>query len=127
MKKLLIPLILIILDQLTKFLFKDVHFLFINYQTNYGATFSILQGYRFLFVLVAIIVLIVIIYYYRSYKHKLPLLLIFAGTFGNLIDRIFLGYVRDFIDLKFWPIFNIADTINVIGVLLLVYYLTKEK
>ena len=49
-----------------------------------------------------------------------------AGIIGNSIDRIILGYVRDFIDLGFWPVFNLADSFNVIGVLILMWIILKE-
>ncbi len=49
-----------------------------------------------------------------------------GGAMGNLIDRIFRGYVVDFVDIGFWPIFNIADLSIVIGVALLAYHLWDE-
>ena len=67
--------------------------------------------------------MILVIYYWRkiSEQEQLALSFILAGTFGNLFDRIFRGFVIDFIDFGFWPAFNIADISNVIGALLLVY------
>ena len=118
---------LIAIDQLSKIILKNKSLGIINYQVNYGAAFSILQGYRWLFIAVAVIVIIAIAFYYKKAESKLPLLLILAGTAGNLIDRVFLGYVRDFIDLKVWPIFNLADSYNVIGAVLLLYLVFKKK
>ena len=46
-----------------------------------------------------------------------------GGTIGNLVDRIRLGYVTDFIDVGIWPTFNLADSSVVIGVIILVAYL----
>ena len=117
---------LIAIDQLTKLLFTDINYGIIHYQTNYGAAFSILQGYRWLFIIIAAAVMIALIVYYKHAEKKLPIILIMAGTTGNAIDRIFLGYVRDFIDLKVWPVFNLADSINLIGAILLAYYLLKK-
>ena len=51
--------------------------------------------------------------------YKLSLSLILAGALGNLIDRLYLGYVIDFLDFRIWPVFNIADSAITIGVLLL--------
>lgn len=110
-------IILIVLDQLTKyFLFTTI---------NYGAAFGILQGYNWLFILISLIVIIICVKYYKRYR--LPLTFILAGTISNLIDRVFLGYVRDFIDVGFWPVFNFADSFNVIGVILLIYLFLKKK
>jgi len=58
---------------------------------------------------------------------SLGLSFLLGGAISNLIDRVFLGYVRDFINFLFIPTFNIADMFNVIGALLLVYYLVREK
>jgi len=126
MKKVLIPIFIIFFDQLTKFLFKNKHFFIINYQENYGAAFSLFQGQLLIFILVSILVIFLISFYYNRVRYKIALLFIFGGTIGNLIDRIFLGFVRDFIDLKVWPVFNIADSANVIGVAILIYYLIKK-
>jgi signal peptidase II len=56
--------------------------------------------------------------------------LVFAGAVGNLIDRIHLGYVVDFIDLTYWPVFNIADssvTVGLIIIAVLVIWVIKPK
>ena len=119
MKHLLLLAILILLDQLTKFLFSNVK--------NYGAAFGILQGQILLFIIISLAVIVFCVYYYKIKKLRLPLILILAGTIGNLIDRLFLGYVRDFINLKIWPVFNLADSLNVIGIALLIYIIWKEK
>ena len=49
-----------------------------------------------------------------------------SGVIGNLIDRLLFGYVRDFIDVGFWPIFNLADSYNTTGVILLVIWFWKN-
>ena len=110
-------ILLIILDQLTKY--------FLVNTINYGAAFGILQGYQWLFILISLVVIVLCVKYYK--KYKLPLSFILAGTVSNLIDRVFLGYVRDFIDLKFWPVFNLADSFNVIGVVILIWVLWKKS
>ena len=113
---------LIFLDQLTKFLFPGI--------TNTGAVFGILQGQNIILIVISFIVIIAAIYYYKEHKDlKLSLILILSGTTGNLIDRLLFGHVRDFIDLKYWPVFNLADSYITIGTLFLVYvvYLKKEK
>ncbi|MCD4666480.1 signal peptidase II [archaeon] len=115
----LIIIILTLLDQITKHFFVNV--------INYGAAFGILQGYTWLFILVSFIVIFVCVKYYKVKELRLSLTFILAGTIGNLIDRVFFGYVRDFIDFKIWPVFNLADTYNIIGLILLAYILFKKK
>ncbi len=124
----IIAILIVLLDQITKFLLTNKHFGIINYTTNTGAAFSLFQGYTLFLTIISVLVAIFI--FFLAKKHKklhIPLSFIFGGTIGNLIDRIFLGYVRDFIDLKIWPIFNIADSFNVIGVIIIAYLILKEK
>ena len=111
--------ILLVLDQVTKYFFTKV--------TNTGAAWGILKGYNIPLLIIGLIALIVCIFYYiKDKKIKIPLTFLIAGIVGNLIDRIFLGHVRDWIDFGFWPVFNLADAYNVIGVILLVIVLWKK-
>jgi len=119
MLNILILIVLICLDQVTKF--------YLTTTTNTGAAFSLFQGQRYALISISVIAIFFILKYYKEKEYQFPLTLILAGTIGNLIDRIFLGHVRDFIDLKFWPVFNIADTLITIGILLLAYKMWKEK
>lgn len=120
--------ILVLLDQITKVFFKNKSFLIFNYTTNTGAAFSLFQNQNLFLIITSIIILIFLIYLYKKYsKIQIYLSLIIAGTIGNLIDRIFLGYVRDFVDLRVWPVFNIADSLGVIGVLFIMYSIIKNK
>jgi len=57
----------------------------------------------------------------------LSLLLIFSGAIGNLIDRITFGCVIDFIDLRIWPVFNLADSFITIGAILIIIQKTMNK
>ncbi|MAG77857.1 signal peptidase II [archaeon] len=131
MKKLIIfSLILVFVDQLSKFFFTDKKYLIgnfgINYLENTGAAFGLFKGMNIVLIVVSVLVLIFLIYYYKKIKWKLPFILIFAGTLGNLIDRLFFGYVRDFVMIWIWPVFNVADVCSTIGVLLLAYYFYVE-
>lgn len=100
---------LVIVDQFTKYLFWFVK--------NTGAAFGILQGYNFVFILVSFAALAGFVWYWlKDDKNRLAVSLIISGIIGNLIDRIFFGYVRDFIDLRVWPVFNVADSLMVVGV-----------
>lgn len=108
---------LVILDQLSKYFFVKT--------VNTGAAFGLFQGYNWLFVILSFVVLIVLIFYFK--QNKLVISLALSGVAGNLIDRLFLGHVRDFIDVGFWPVFNLADSYIVVGVLLLGYNVFKKK
>jgi signal peptidase II len=124
----LIAILIIILDQITKIIFTNKHFLFINYTTNTGAAFSLFQNQIILLTIISFLVAIFLFFLARKEKKlQIPLAFLFGGTIGNLIDRFFLGYVRDFIDLQIWPIFNIADSFNVIGVLIIIYLVLNKK
>ncbi len=133
LKNFLIVLFLIVLDQLTKYYFFGKQIILFEYFSfrfisNTGATFGIFKGYNLLFIFISIFIIILLLCYYKKFKNNpIALNLVLAGAIGNLIDRIFRGYVVDFIDLKFWPVFNLADSFIVIGVLLILYYNLKGK
>ncbi|MGE3271305.1 MAG: signal peptidase II [Chloroflexota bacterium] len=93
----------------------------LTYVENRGAAFGVLQNQTAFFILVGVIVISVIIASYRyipepSWILNICLGLQMGGAIGNLIDRIQVGYVVDFIDLTFWPVFNIADSAICVGV-----------
>ncbi len=99
----------------------------LDYTWNRGAAFGVFPTGGAFFALVALLVSLGILVYYRRVADS-PLLvraalgLILGGAVGNLIDRVRLGYVVDFIDLRWWPVFNLADSAIVIGVGLLVLH-----
>jgi len=98
------------------------------YTCNKGAAFGLLANETLLFVLIALVVSGVIVAYVRFLPSnhpwlKLSLGLQLGGALGNLIDRLRQGYVVDFISVKAWPVFNIADACVVVGVLILAYHL----
>jgi len=100
---------------------------------NTGAAFSLLPGAQWLFIPITIIALGMVAYFHVQFRDRGPWLhvilgAILAGSLGNLTDRVRFGYVTDFVsvgvgDLR-WPAFNVADPAVVIGILLLVGYLT---
>ncbi|WP_352419944.1 signal peptidase II [Proteiniborus sp.] len=143
-----ISLIIIILDQIAKLyaikllkmnapivIIKD--FLQLNYVENFGAAFGILQNKKMVFIIITTMVVIGIITYIRTNTNltitmKIALSMVIGGAIGNLIDRIRLGYVVDFIDVKFWglydfPVFNLADSFIVIATLLICYLVIFNK
>lgn len=124
----IIAILIVLVDQITKFLLTDVHRGIINYVTNTGAAFSLFEGGVVFLAIISVFVAFFIIYFFRRYPRLyLPLGFLLGGTVGNLIDRTFFGYVRDFIDLSVWPVFNVADSFNVIGVMIILYFVLKGK
>ena len=129
---------ILILDQLTKFLaaskltaslpiIKNVFHLTLT--TNTGAGFGILKNFNSALIWVSIFVIGMILYYYDQIKGNRTAVavgLILGGIVGNLIDRIRLGYVVDFLDFRVWPIFNIADSAITIGIFLIIIYYWKK-
>jgi signal peptidase II len=100
--------------------------------TNTGAAFGMFPQLGSAFMVVAIVVIVGIVVFY----HQLPtgnlwvrisLGLQLGGAMGNLLDRLVHGYVVDFIDIGFWPIFNLADLSIVVGVSILSYHLWQEE
>jgi signal peptidase II len=98
------------------------------YTCNKGAAFGLLANETLLFVLIALVIIGVLVAYVRFLPANRPWLrlslgLQLGGALGNLIDRLRQGYVVDFISIKAWPVFNIADACVVVGVLILAYHL----
>ena len=128
---LITTILVVLLDQLSKILIvKGI--IPLSYLLNTGAGFGILKNSTALLIWISIIVIGLILYYYEKVPVKLKSVqiataLILAGAIGNLIDRIRLGHVIDFINLRIWPSFNIADSAITIGAILLIIYLVKEK
>jgi signal peptidase II len=100
---------------------------------NNGAAFSLFQGAIWLFLPVTVVALAMVAWFHRSLRDRtiwiqVILGMILAGTLGNLTDRVRLGYVVDFVSVGFgdvrFPTFNVADASLVVGIILLVIYLT---
>jgi signal peptidase II len=137
-----IALAVVAFDQISKFLVRtnltigqvmpEQGFFRITYATNTGGVFGLFTNQTFLISLVAIagIATILVLAWYAP-LNKTPvrvcLALLLGGTVGNLIDRLALGSVVDFIDIGVgqyrWPTFNVADPVIVVSVVILVYYL----
>ena len=135
-------LLIVFLDQITKFLIKQnfqlnqsipiiKNILHLTYITNTGSAFGLFKGLNVFFILFSIIVIILIFYYLNKIKENEKALLfaiglLLGGTIGNLIDRVFYGVVTDFIDFRIWPVFNLADSAVSISVILLIVLLWKK-
>lgn len=142
---LLLAIIVVMMDQLSKFyiqshmalgmsrpVIEDVFH--ITYILNPGAAFGLFEHQTAFFVLIALGMMIGTIYFYPKIPKQYKLLrfgtgLMVGGAMGNVIDRIKTGYVVDFFDFRIWPIFNIADVGIVCGVGCIIFtmiYLYKE-
>ena len=138
-----LSLFIILIDQFTKYLMFNNHKLYINkdfllfkldFVKNYGAAFNIFNGSRAFLSIISFIFSIILIYLI-SRKNTLNTIdlysysFILGGTIGNGIDRIFKGFVVDFINLNIinFPVFNIADISINIGFILLLYNIFKNN
>lgn len=91
---------------------------------NTGAAFGLFPQGGSMFLIIAVVISVVIVYYYRqvpsgAWLARLALGLQLGGALGNVVDRVRLGYVVDFLHVEYWPVFNVADSCIVIGVTLL--------
>ncbi|MDW8120591.1 MAG: signal peptidase II [Chloroflexota bacterium] len=96
-------------------------FLRLTHITNTGSAFGLFQGYTLFLIVASVVGLVVLILFYRQNRNAHPLVrlcigLMVGGALGNLIDRVRLGYVVDFVDLGWWPVFNLADSAIVVGI-----------
>ncbi len=132
--------LVVFLDRLTKVFFSKVlnvgeslpvikkafHFTLVH---NTGIAFGLFKDNVFVFLIVPVIAAILLVYnvyYYHKFgdldrMYIAAISLILGGAIGNLVDRIAFGYVVDFIDLRIWPVFNVADSAITIGAILILF------
>ena len=138
-----LSIFIVLIDQFTKYLMFYNNKLFINkdfllfkldFVKNYGAAFNIFSGSRILLSLISIFFSILLIYliFRKNNLNTLDLYsysFILGGTIGNGIDRIYKGFVVDFINLNIinFPVFNIADISINIGFIILLYNIFKNN
>ena len=130
----------VLLDRLTKILFSTIllpgesfpvirkvfHFTLVH---NTGIAFGLFRDNGFVFLVIPVIAIVLLgynIYYYHKFGeldqfYIVAFSLILGGAIGNLIDRILIGHVIDFIDLRVWPVFNIADSAITIGAIIIFF------
>ena len=136
---LLISVTIAILDQVFKYLvinhLKPIEnitvinkLLYFTYLENRGAAFGILSNQRWFFILTTVLVIILLVYLvftkkFESKMFNISAALIIGGGIGNLIDRILLGYVIDYIQLSFFPpVCNFADYCITAGTIILIIW-----
>lgn len=144
-----LSIFIVILDQTSKFAAVKYlkgqkpyeiisNFFQLYYVENRGAAFGILQHKRIFFIIITLIIIFVLSFYSIKYYHKLNKLAIISfgilmgGALGNLIDRIRLGYVIDFISFKLlygynFPVFNIADIAIVLSTIIITMLISFDK
>ena len=130
----LISFLVLLIDQALKFLVRGqmtlgqslslFRYLKLTYVRNTGAAFSIFVGFSPYLALVGAVIVVAILYFYHRTKPqdlwlRIGLALVLGGSLGNLADRIFHGYVIDYIDVTVWPVFNFADAMINVGVALI--------
>lgn len=137
----LFSIFLLLLDQLSKFYIaryfynetnvKLLPFLNIYYSENYGVAFSFLQSTNYLIIIASSLLIIILMFLFlqksSDLTSKIGYTMIICGAIGNLIDRIRLGYVIDFISFHIsnffnFAIFNFADSFITIGVILIIIH-----
>ena len=141
-----IAVVALLLDQITKILVEAnmplngsitviSNFFWLRHINNYGAAWGLFYNQTMLLIGVSLLALVIMIRYMNTFKNNLRNTIAFGiilgGITGNLIDRMFLGYVRDFLAFNIFgykfPIFNIADTAITIGIVLLIYAILKGE
>ena len=145
-KTYIIAVLILIVDQLSKSIVEIFiplnesvtvikNFFYLTVAHNTGGAWSIFSEHSYLFIIASILAIILLIKFMFGFKNNLrnniAFASLFGGIFSNLADRVFLGYVRDFLDFKIfgynYPIFNIADVAIVVGVILLVVAVIKGE
>mgnify|MGYP000984646579 FL=1 len=137
-----LSVLIVILDQLSKFVVHTTMNLYDSFQVipyllnftyirNEGIAFGIyFEGAKTIFIILPILITVYLFYLLKNEEFQdkfsqLALYLIIAGAIGNIIDRVFRGYVVDFIDFHLngmhWYVFNIADSSVTIGLIFLLY------
>lgn len=137
-----LSVLIVILDQLSKFVVHTTMNLYDSFQVipyllnftyirNEGIAFGIyFEGAKTIFIILPILITVYLFYLLKNEEFQdkfsqLALYLIIAGAVGNIIDRVFRGYVVDFIDFHLngmhWYVFNIADSSVTIGLIFLLY------
>ena len=138
-----IGLLVVLIDQLTKAWIRanlefgetsfEAGFFRIIRVQNTGAIFGSFKEHTQTIIVLAFVGIVVILFLLFYLRRRWPFLdsmfvltgigLLLGGTIGNQVDRIWLGYVTDFLDFSFWPTFNVADSASTVGSIIVIYCL----
>jgi len=131
-----LAILIFVIDQFSKFLVRDQllfresfprdGFFRFTHTHNTGSAFGIFQDQNTPLILVSILGIGILMMIYRSQRApsgllRLSLGLQIGGALGNLLDRVRLGHVTDFMDVGTWPVFNVADASIITGLVILAY------
>jgi len=140
----LICLIIVAADQLIKLVINNKficgqslpvikNIFHLTYVKNTGAAFGIFQNQNMFFIISTLVIIVIMLIYInkinkKSIWFKLAAGLILGGAVANLIDRIRVGCVIDYLDFRIWPVFNLADSSIVIGagIMILLFIMGEE-
>lgn len=110
-------------DQILKFYFSAISIC----NKNIAWSIPITPGvFYFLWIAICLFIIYLIIFG-KNHRQRITLVFILSGAISNMIDRLSHSCVIDFIDLKFWPIFNLADIYITIGVLLIILNIVRNS
>jgi signal peptidase II len=127
--------LVVFFDQLTKFLVREnmsigqsvpsSGFFRLTYYENSGTIFGLFQNATVILTVASIIAIGFLVYFYRTQRAPTLIMrgaigILMGGAIGNLIDRLTMGGVTDFVDVGRWPIFNIADASITVGIFMLI-------
>jgi signal peptidase II len=103
----------------------------IRHVQNSGIAFGLFASATFFVILLTAAAVAWMLYFFARSGSRHPILpvalgLVIGGSLSNLIDRVRLGHVTDFLDFKYWPAFNLADSFIVIGVAILLLALVSD-
>jgi signal peptidase II len=106
------------------------HVVSLTYVRNTGAAFSLFVGFSPYLAAISIIISAAVIFFHyhlpaKSFLAQTALAFILGGSLGNLADRLLRSYVIDYIDVGFWPVFNLADSMINIGAAMIIFALFK--
>jgi signal peptidase II len=139
----MISLLILFVDQSIKHIIRGMmvpglsypvieHIFHITYVLNPGAAFGIFAYHRAMFIVIGIVLLSAAAMLYPKLRQqgvwiRYGAALLLGGAMGNLWDRIWYGYVIDFLDFRIWPVFNVADIAIVCGVGCIIYALLRGQ
>jgi len=139
----LLALVILAFDQIFKYLVHHLmsfgqsvpiysNFLKLTYVRNTGAAFSLFVGFSSYLIVIGIAVVIAVIFFHhklskKNYWMQVSLAFVLGGSLGNLLDRIFRSYVIDYVDITVWPVFNFADIMINIGVIMIAMKMFEKE